>query len=48
MLSFYVAVIQCEKMAVPDMSFDRSAVIEFLVKEGKSAGVIYERFRFMY
>jgi hypothetical protein len=33
----------CEKMALTDMSFRQSAVIEFLVKEGNSAGVIYKR-----
>jgi transposase len=34
----------CEKMAVTDM-FRQRAVIEFLVKEGNSAGIIYERLR---
>jgi hypothetical protein len=33
----------CEKMAVTDISFHQSAVIEFLVKDGNSAAVIYER-----
>jgi hypothetical protein len=33
----------CEKMAVTDMAFLQSAVIEFLVKEGNSAGITYER-----
>jgi transposase len=32
----------CEKMAVTDMSFRQNAVIEFLVKEGNSVGVIYK------
>jgi transposase len=32
-------------MAVTDMSFRQPAVIEFLVKEGNSAAVIYERLR---
>jgi len=36
-------VMHCEKMAVTDMSFRQRAVIEFLVKEGNSVGVIYER-----
>jgi transposase len=35
----------CEKMAVTDMSFRQCAVIEFLVKQGNSAGIIYERLR---
>jgi hypothetical protein len=38
----------CEKMAVTDMLFRQRAVTEFLVKEGNSAGVIYERFRGVY
>jgi hypothetical protein len=37
----YFPVMHCEKMAVTDMSFRQHAVIEFLVKEGNSAGVIY-------
>jgi transposase len=35
----------CEKIAVTDVSFRQCAVIEFLVKEGNSVGVIYERLR---
>jgi transposase len=35
-------------MAVTDMSFRQPAVIEFLVKEGNSAGDIYERLRGVY
>jgi transposase len=35
-------------MAFTDMSFRQHAVIEFLVKEGNSAGVIYERLRGVY
>jgi hypothetical protein len=35
----------CEKMAATDMSFRQNAVIEFVVKEGNSARVIYERLR---
>jgi transposase len=35
-------------MAVMDTSFRQHAVIEFLVKEGNSAGVIYERLRGVY
>jgi hypothetical protein len=34
----------CEKMAVTDMSFHQRSDIEFLVKEGKSAGVISSDF----
>jgi hypothetical protein len=37
----YVLRMHCEKMAVTGMSFRQRAVIEFLVKEGNSAGVIY-------
>jgi transposase len=47
MRTSYVTVMHCEKMVV-DMSFRRRAVIEFLVKEGNSAGVIYERLRAVY
>jgi len=43
----YVAVMHCEKMALTDM-FRQRAVTEFLVKEGNSAGVMYERHRGMY
>jgi transposase len=39
---------QCEKMAVVEVYFRQRAVIEFLVKEGNSAGVIYERIRGVY
>jgi transposase len=35
-------------MAVTDMPFRQRAVIEFLVKEGNSVGVIYERLRGVY
>jgi transposase len=38
----------CEKVAVTDMSFRQIAVTEFLVKEGNSAGVIYDRLRGVY
>jgi hypothetical protein len=37
----YIPVMHCEKMAIT-MPFHRSAVIEFLVKEGNSAAVIYK------
>jgi hypothetical protein len=40
----YVPDMHCEKMAVTNM-FCQRAVIEFHVKEGNSAGVIYERLR---
>jgi hypothetical protein len=43
MLTSYFPVMHCEKMAVTGMSFHQRAVIAFLVKEGNSAGVIYER-----
>jgi hypothetical protein len=43
----YVPVMHCEKMAVADM-FRQRAVIEFLMKEGNSAAVIYERLRGVY
>jgi chorismate mutase len=43
MRTSYVPVMHCEKMSVTDMSLRQRAVIEFLVKEGNSAGVIYER-----
>jgi hypothetical protein len=36
MRTSYVTVMLCEKMAVTDMLFRQSAVIEFLVKEGNS------------
>jgi hypothetical protein len=48
MLTAYVPVEHCEKMAVTDMLFRQPAVIEFLLKEGNSAGVIYERLRGVY
>jgi transposase len=35
-------------MAVTDMSFRQCAVIEFLVKDGNSAGFIYKRLRDVY
>jgi hypothetical protein len=38
----------CEKMAVTDTSFHQRDVIEFLVKEENSAGVIYKRLRGVY
>jgi hypothetical protein len=41
-------VMHCEKIAVTDMSFRQRAVIEFLMKEGNSAAVIYERLRGVY
>jgi len=42
MHSSYVSIMHCEKMVVTDVSFHECAVIEFLVKEGNSAGVIYK------
>jgi hypothetical protein len=44
MRTSYVPVMDCEKMVVTDM-FRQRAVIEFLAKEGNSAGFIYERLR---
>jgi hypothetical protein len=38
----------CKKMAATDMLFRQGAIIEFLMKEGNSAGVIYERLRGVY
>jgi hypothetical protein len=38
----------CEKMAITDISYRQCAVIEFLVKEGNSAGVIYGRLHGVY
>jgi hypothetical protein len=43
MRTFYIPVMLCEKMAFTDLSFRQHAVIEFLVKERNSAGVIHER-----
>jgi hypothetical protein len=40
MRTSYVPVMHGEKMAVTGMSFRQYAVIEFLVREGNSAGVI--------
>jgi hypothetical protein len=48
MLTSYVSDMHCEKMSVTDMLFRRRAAIEFLMKEGNSAGVIYERLRDVY
>jgi hypothetical protein len=48
MRTSYVPVMHCEKMAVIGMSFRQCAVIEFLMKEGNSAAVIYERLRGVY
>jgi hypothetical protein len=44
MRKIYVPIMHCEKMAVTSMLFRQRAVTEFLVKEGNSAGVIYEQF----
>jgi hypothetical protein len=48
MRTSYVPVIRCKKMSITDMSFRQPAVIEFRVKEGNLAGVIYERLRGVY
>jgi hypothetical protein len=42
MRTSYVPAMHCEKMAVTDMLFRQRTVIEFLVKEGNSAAVIYK------
>jgi hypothetical protein len=41
-------VMGCEKMAVTNISFRQCSVIEFVVKEGNSAAVTYERLRGVY
>jgi hypothetical protein len=43
MRTSYVPVMPCEKMAVTATLFRQRTVIEFSVKEGNSAGVVYER-----
>jgi hypothetical protein len=48
MRTSYVPVMHCEKMAVTNMSFRQRAVVKFLVKEGNSAAVSYERLSGMY
>jgi hypothetical protein len=48
MRTTYVPVMHCENFAVTDMKFRHSSVIEFLVTEGNSAEVIYERLRGVY
>jgi transposase len=48
MFTSYVVVMTCEKMSVAVMSFRQCAVIEFLVKEGNSAGIIYKRLHGVY
>jgi hypothetical protein len=40
MRTSYLPVIHCEKMAVTDM-FHQGPVIEFILKKGNSAGVIF-------
>jgi hypothetical protein len=47
MRTSYVPVMHCKKMAVTDL-FRQRDIIEFLVKEGNSAEVIYERLRGVY
>jgi hypothetical protein len=37
MRAYYVPITHCEKMAVTDMQFRQSAVLEFLVTWGNSA-----------
>jgi hypothetical protein len=48
MRTSFIPIMHCQKMAVTDMSFRHCAVIEFLVKEGNSVEVIYERLRSVY
>jgi transposase len=45
MRTTYVSAMHYDITAITDLPFRQHAVIEFLVKEGKSAGVMYERFR---
>jgi hypothetical protein len=45
MRTSYAPVTHCEKTTVTDMWFRQRAAIEFLVKDGNSAGFIYERLR---
>jgi hypothetical protein len=47
MRTSYILVMHCEKISVIDL-FRQRAVIEFLVKEGNSAAVIYKRLRGVY
>jgi transposase len=44
----YIPVMHCVKMSVISMSFHQRAVTEFLVKQGNSAGILYERLRGVY
>jgi len=48
MRASYVPVMYCEKTAVTDVSCRQCDVIEFLVKEGNSVAVIYERLPVVY
>jgi hypothetical protein len=48
MRTSYVPVMNFEKMAVTGTSFHQRAAIEFLVKEGNCAAIIYERLRGVY
>jgi transposase len=45
MCTSYVPIKHYEKMADAEMSFRQCSAIEFLVKEGNSAAVIYKRLR---
>jgi hypothetical protein len=38
MITSYVPVMRCEKMAVTDIPFRQRALVEFFVKKGNSAG----------
>jgi hypothetical protein len=44
----YIPIMHCEKMAVTTMSFHQCASIEFPVKEGTYAGVIYKQLHDVY
>jgi hypothetical protein len=48
MRTSYISVMHCDKMALTNVSFRQRTVIEFLVKDGNSAAVIYERLRGVY
>jgi len=43
MRTSYVPLMHFKNMAVTDKSFRQHSIIEYLVKEGISSGVIYER-----
>jgi predicted RNA-binding protein with EMAP domain len=48
MRTSYVPFMRCEKMSVTNMSFGQRVVIEFRVKEGNLAAVMYDPPRGVY